>query len=31
MRDGKLQADSPQAFFNSPVNLFVAGFMGRLR
>jgi multiple sugar transport system ATP-binding protein len=29
MRDGKLQqADSPQALFNSPVNLFVAGFMG---
>jgi multiple sugar transport system ATP-binding protein len=29
MRDGKLQqVDSPQALFNSPVNLFVAGFMG---
>jgi multiple sugar transport system ATP-binding protein len=29
MRDGKLQqADSPQALFASPVNLFVAGFMG---
>ena len=29
MRDGKLQqADSPQALFNAPVNLFVAGFMG---
>jgi multiple sugar transport system ATP-binding protein len=29
MRDGKLQqADSPQTLFNSPVNLFVAGFMG---
>jgi multiple sugar transport system ATP-binding protein len=29
MRDGRLQqADSPQALFNSPVNLFVAGFMG---
>jgi multiple sugar transport system ATP-binding protein len=29
MRDGKLQqADSPQALFNRPVNLFVAGFMG---
>ncbi len=29
MLDGKLQqADSPQALFNHPVNLFVAGFMG---
>jgi multiple sugar transport system ATP-binding protein len=29
MRDGKLQqADSPQTLFASPVNLFVAGFMG---
>jgi len=29
MRDGKLQqADQPQALFNAPVNLFVAGFMG---
>jgi multiple sugar transport system ATP-binding protein len=29
MRDGKLQqVDSPQMLFNSPVNLFVAGFMG---
>ena len=29
MRDGKLQqVDSPQTLFNSPVNLFVAGFMG---
>src|SRR5262249_57231320 len=29
MRDGKLQqADKPQALFNAPVNLFVAGFMG---
>src|SRR5712691_1838043 len=29
MRDGRLQqADSPQALFNAPVNLFVAGFMG---
>jgi multiple sugar transport system ATP-binding protein len=29
MRDGRLQqVDSPQALFNSPVNLFVAGFMG---
>ncbi len=29
MRDGRLQqADKPQTLFNSPVNLFVAGFMG---
>jgi len=29
MRDGMLQqADRPQALFNAPVNLFVAGFMG---
>jgi multiple sugar transport system ATP-binding protein len=29
LRDGKLQqADTPQALFNSPVNLFVAGFIG---
>src|SRR5712675_1665307 len=29
MREGKLQqADSPQALFNAPVNLFVAGFVG---
>jgi multiple sugar transport system ATP-binding protein len=29
LRDGKLQqVDSPQTLFNSPVNLFVAGFMG---
>jgi multiple sugar transport system ATP-binding protein len=29
MRDGRLQqADRPQALFNAPVNLFVAGFMG---
>jgi multiple sugar transport system ATP-binding protein len=29
MRDGRLQqVDSPQTLFNSPVNLFVAGFMG---
>jgi multiple sugar transport system ATP-binding protein len=29
LRDGKLQqVDSPQKLFNSPVNLFVAGFMG---
>ncbi len=29
MRDGKIQqVDTPQALFNSPVNLFVAGFMG---
>ncbi len=29
MLDGKIQqADSPQALFNQPVNLFVAGFMG---
>jgi multiple sugar transport system ATP-binding protein len=29
MLDGKLQqVDSPQTLFNSPVNLFVAGFMG---
>ena len=29
MRDGRIQqADSPQALFNAPVNLFVAGFMG---
>jgi multiple sugar transport system ATP-binding protein len=29
MLDGKLQqADKPQALFNAPVNLFVAGFMG---
>jgi multiple sugar transport system ATP-binding protein len=29
MRDGKLQqVDRPQTLFNSPVNLFVAGFMG---
>src|SRR5580698_5931695 len=29
MRDGKLQqVDSPQTLFNSPVNLFVAGFIG---
>src|SRR5450631_991791 len=29
MRDGRLQqVDSPQALYNSPVNLFVAGFIG---
>jgi multiple sugar transport system ATP-binding protein len=29
LRDGKLQqVDRPQTLFNSPVNLFVAGFMG---
>jgi multiple sugar transport system ATP-binding protein len=29
LREGKLQqADTPQALFNSPVNLFVAGFIG---
>ncbi len=29
LRDGKLQqADVPQRLFNSPVNLFVAGFIG---
>src|SRR5258708_24976792 len=29
MRDGKLQqADSPQALFNAPVNLFVAAVLG---
>jgi len=29
LRDGKLQqADTPQVLFNSPVNLFVAGFIG---
>src|ERR1700744_3141552 len=29
LRDGKLQqADTPQALFNAPVNLFVAGFIG---
>jgi multiple sugar transport system ATP-binding protein len=29
LRDGRLQqVDSPQALFNAPVNLFVAGFMG---
>jgi multiple sugar transport system ATP-binding protein len=29
LRDGKLQqVDSPQTLYNSPVNLFVAGFMG---
>jgi multiple sugar transport system ATP-binding protein len=29
LRDGKLQqVDSPQVLFNSPVNLFVAGFIG---
>ncbi len=29
LRDGKLQqVDSPQALFNAPVNLFVAGFIG---
>src|ERR1700691_6047757 len=29
LREGKLQqVDSPQALFNSPVNLFVAGFIG---
>src|SRR5580700_2557727 len=29
MRDGKLQqVDSPQTLYNSPVNLFVAGFIG---
>jgi multiple sugar transport system ATP-binding protein len=29
MLDGKIQqSDSPQTLFNSPVNLFVAGFMG---
>ena len=29
LRDGKLQqVDSPQALYNSPVNLFVAGFIG---
>jgi multiple sugar transport system ATP-binding protein len=29
LREGKLQqVDTPQALFNSPVNLFVAGFIG---
>jgi multiple sugar transport system ATP-binding protein len=29
MRDGRLQqVDSPQTLYNSPVNLFVAGFIG---
>jgi multiple sugar transport system ATP-binding protein len=29
LRDGKLQqVDTPQALYNSPVNLFVAGFIG---
>jgi multiple sugar transport system ATP-binding protein len=29
LRDGKLQqVDSPQALYNTPVNLFVAGFIG---
>jgi multiple sugar transport system ATP-binding protein len=29
LRDGRLQqADTPQALFDSPVNLFVAGFIG---
>ncbi len=29
LRDGRLQqADTPQALFETPVNLFVAGFMG---
>jgi multiple sugar transport system ATP-binding protein len=29
LRDGKLQqVDAPQALYNSPVNLFVAGFIG---
>jgi multiple sugar transport system ATP-binding protein len=29
LRDGRLQqVDSPQALYNSPVNLFVAGFIG---
>jgi multiple sugar transport system ATP-binding protein len=29
LRDGRLQqADSPQALYNAPVNLFVAGFIG---
>ena len=29
LRDGRLQqVDSPQTLFNSPVNLFVAGFIG---
>ncbi len=29
MRDGKLQqVDTPQTLYNSPVNLFVAGFIG---
>jgi len=29
LRDGRLQqADTPQALFNAPVNLFVAGFIG---
>jgi multiple sugar transport system ATP-binding protein len=29
LRDGKLQqVDSPQTLYNSPVNLFVAGFIG---
>jgi multiple sugar transport system ATP-binding protein len=29
LREGKLQqADTPQALFNAPVNLFVAGFIG---
>jgi len=29
MRDGRLQqVDTPQTLFNSPVNLFVAGFIG---
>ena len=29
LRDGRLQqVDTPQALFESPVNLFVAGFIG---
>ena len=29
MRDGRIQqVDSPQRLFESPVNLFVAGFIG---
>lgn len=29
LRDGRLQqVDSPQALYNAPVNIFVAGFIG---
>ena len=32
LRDGRLQqVDTPQALFETPVNLFVAGFIGSRR